>query len=260
VEAIASEVPGAAIRFGALDLANLASVAAFADRLSGEIAALDVLVNNAGVMMPPTRKATADGFELQFGTNHLGHFALTGRLLPLLRRGQAPRVVSVSSVAHRGARIHFDDPQWERAYRRWPAYGQSKLANLMFALELQRRSDLAGWGLTSNAAHPGFALTSLIANGMGFPSLVLKATNGLASLVSQSAAAGAWPLLYAATSPRATGGAYYGPSGFQELTGPPALARIMPQARDRADAIRLWTLSEQATGVTFPPVSTQAAA
>ena len=251
VAAIKAQVPAARIRFEALDLANLASVAAFAERLSGQIQSLDLLVNNAGVMMLPDRKATADGFEMQFGTNHLGHFALTAHLLPLLRRGAAPRVVSVSSIAHCGGRIHFDDPQWQRSYKPWPAYGQSKLAVLMFALELQRRSEARGWGLMSNAAHPGFALTSLMENGPGTSGLMGKAAMAIAPLLSQSAAAGAWPLLFAATSPDAKGGGYYGPQGFQELKGPPGPAKIKPHALDRGVADRLWTLSDQATGAPF---------
>lgn len=251
VAAIEGQVPAAQIRFEALDLADLASVAAFAERLSGQIQGLDLLVNNAGVMMLPQRKTTKDGFEMQFGTNHLGHFALTARLLPLLRKGNAPRVVNVSSIAHRRGRIHFDDPQWQRSYKPWPAYEQSKLAVLMFALELQRRSDAGGWGLMSNAAHPGFALTSLMENGPGTASLLGKIGATIAPLLSQSAAAGAWPLLFAATSPNATGGGYYGPSGFYEMKGAPVPAKVMPQAKDRVTSERLWDLSERATGVGF---------
>ena len=159
---------GATVRFELLDLADLASITAFANRLAAEDRPVDLLVNNAGVMALPSRRMTVDGFELQFGTNYLGHFALTARLLPLLERGRAARVVEVSSGAHRlGGAIHFADLQWERSYKPWAAYAQSKLAMLMFALELQRRSDQAGWGLMSTAAHPGYARTELIANGPG---------------------------------------------------------------------------------------------
>ena len=164
VSRIKVEVPAARIAFEQLDLASLASVEDFAGPMLMQHTPLDLLVNNAGVMTPPSRQTTSDGFELQFGTNYLGHFALTGRLLPILN-GRGPRVVNLSSLAHRGGAIHFDDLQWERSYRPWAAYGQSKLAMLMFAFELQRRSDAAGWGLMSNAAHPGYARTELIANG-----------------------------------------------------------------------------------------------
>jgi NAD(P)-dependent dehydrogenase (short-subunit alcohol dehydrogenase family) len=164
IEKIGREVPDAKAAYEHLDLASLASVADFAQRMRAR-QSLDLLINNAGVMALPRRQTTADGFEMQFGTNYLGHFALTARLLPLLRRASEPRVVNVSSLAHRTGFIHFDDLQGVRVYSPWKAYGQSKLATLMFALELQRRSDAAGWNLTSNAAHPGFARTGLFASG-----------------------------------------------------------------------------------------------
>jgi NAD(P)-dependent dehydrogenase (short-subunit alcohol dehydrogenase family) len=248
---IRAVVPSADIVFEPLDLARLASVAAFAERMVGQRERVDVLVNNAGVMRPTTRMATADGFELQFGTNYLGHFALTALLLPLLRHGRDARVVSVSSIAHRNGAIHFDDLQWERRYRAWPAYSQSKLAMLMFALELQRRSDAAGWGLMSNAAHPGYARTDLIANGPGGGGLFVAMTRLIQPFLSQSAADGALPLVFAATSSDAVGGGYYGPHGFQELKGPVASARIMPQALDEAAASRLWDASVRLTGASF---------
>ena len=248
---VRAQVPEANIRFAELDLASLASVAAFARRMAAEHGSLDLLVNNAGVMMPPRRRTTADGFELQFGTNYLGHFALTGLLLPLLRAARAPRVVEVSSIAHRRATIRFEDLQWERSYSPWRSYGQSKLAMLMFALELQRRSDAGGWGVMSLAAHPGIARTELFANGPGM-SGAQKLIFGLVQpLISQSAAAGARPLLFAATAPQAVAGGYYGPRGFRELKGPVGPARIMPQAWDTGAAARLWEMSEQLTGVTF---------
>jgi NAD(P)-dependent dehydrogenase (short-subunit alcohol dehydrogenase family) len=251
VARIKAAVPSASIVFEQLDLASLASVAAFADRIGARRESLDILVNNAGVMRPTTRLATEDGFELQFGTNYLGHFALTGRLLPLLRRGRSPRVVNLSSIAHRGAAIRSHDLQWQRGYRPWPAYGQSKLAMLMFALELQRRSDAAGWGLMSNAAHPGFARTDLIANGPGTSRGMVLLSRAVMPLLSQSAAAGALPTLFAATSPDAVGGGYYGPAGFRELKGPVKPAEIMPQAQDRNAAARLWEESVRLTGVPF---------
>jgi NAD(P)-dependent dehydrogenase (short-subunit alcohol dehydrogenase family) len=209
-----------------------------------------LLVNNAGVMTPPTRRTTVDGFELQFGTNYLGHFALTAQLLPLLQRGRGPRVVEVSSGAHRlGGAIHFDDLQWERSYKPWAAYAQSKLAMLMFALKLQRRSDAAGWGLMSNAAHPGYARTELIAKGPGVDSAMARFSNVVVRpFLSQSAAEGALPLLFAATSPYAKGGGYYGPTGPFELIGAPGPAVIGGHAKDLAVASKLWELSNSLTG------------
>jgi NAD(P)-dependent dehydrogenase (short-subunit alcohol dehydrogenase family) len=235
VARITGAVPGAKIAFAALDLASLASVKTFADGILASHATLDLLINNAGVMAPPQRQTTQDGFELQFGTNYLGHFALTAHLLPLLRKTSRPRVVNLSSIAHRTGFINFNDLQWERSYRPWGAYGQSKLAMLMFALELQRRSDAAGWGLISNAA--------------GDEGLLMKLGDVFKPLVSQSAAEGALPTLYAATSPDAKGGAYYGPDGFYELKGAPREARIMPQASNKNAAARLWEISEALTHV-----------
>jgi len=162
IEEIRREVSGARVNYERLDLANLVSIADFSQRMHSR-QSLDLLINNAGVMALPRRQTTADGFEMQFGTNHLGHFALTARLMPMLRRASAPRVVSVSSLAHRTGFIDFNDLQGARLYSAWKAYGQSKLACLMFAIELQRRSDAAGWKLISNAAHPGFARTNLFA-------------------------------------------------------------------------------------------------
>lgn len=250
VSKIRNQFPDANISFEALDLANLASVADFAGRFATAHSSLDLLINNAGVMALPTRQTTADGFEMQFGTNYLGHYALTARLLPLLRRAHQPRVVSLSSIAHRMGFIQFSDLQGERFYSPWKAYNQSKLAMLMFALELQRRSDAAGWNLMSNASHPGWARTDLFTNGPGF-GLISFASQLAAPLFSQSAESGALPTLFAATSPQAEGGGYYGPNGLNELRGPPAPARIMPQARDRAAAGKLWDVSQQLTAVSF---------
>jgi NAD(P)-dependent dehydrogenase (short-subunit alcohol dehydrogenase family) len=248
VEKIGREVAGATVSFESLDLASLASIADFAKRISAR-QSLDLLINNAGVMALPRRQVTADGFEMQFGTNHLGHFALTARLLPLLRRIDGSRVISVSSLAHRTGLIDFDDLQGERLYSPWKAYGQSKLACLMFALELQRRSDAAGWKLISNAAHPGFARTNLFASGPG--GLVTLATEFAAPFFAHSAADGARPILFAATSPEAGQGGYYGPGGLGEMRGAPARALIMPHARNSAAAARLWTVSEKLTGISF---------
>jgi len=248
IEKIGREVLGAKIAFESLDLANLAAVAAFAERMQAR-PSLDLLITNAGVMALPRRQVTADGFEMQLGTNHLGHFALTARLLPLLRLASAPRVISVSSLAHRTGSIDFGDLQGERHYSPWKAYGQSKLACLMFALELQRRSDAAGWKVISIAAHPGFARTNLFSSGPG--GLLSMATDVAAPFFGHSAADGARPILFAATSPEAKPGGYYGPGGFSELRGSPARALIMPQARDTAAAARLWEVSAKLTGTSF---------
>ncbi|WP_394790617.1 SDR family oxidoreductase [Rhodoferax sp.] len=243
----------AKVRFGLLDLASLASVYTFADSLLEEARPVDILVNNAGVMTPPKRQTTADGFELQFGSNYLGHFALTARLLPLLCGGQGTRVVNLSSIAHRGAAIQFDDLQWEQRYKPWAAYGQSKLAMLMFALELQRRSEDEGWGLSSYAAHPGYARTSLIANGPGLDGILARLNLWAQPLVSHSAAQGALPTLFAAVDAQAKPASYYGPKGFYELKGPPAPAFIAKPALDAAVAADLWTASEQLTGAHWLP-------
>jgi NAD(P)-dependent dehydrogenase (short-subunit alcohol dehydrogenase family) len=248
LDKISREVIGARIRYEHLDLASLASITDFAQRMQFR-EPLDLLINNAGVMALPRRQTTSDGFEMQFGTNYLGHFALTARLMPLLRRSSGPRVVSVSSLAHRTGSIDFGDLQGTRLYSPWKAYGQSKLACLMFALELQRRSDSAGWNLTSNAAHPGFSRTNLFASGPG--GLLSVATDFAAPFFGHSAADGARPILFAATSPQAKPGGYYGPGGFGELRGTPAPALIMPRARDAATAARLWDASEKLTGTSF---------
>jgi NAD(P)-dependent dehydrogenase (short-subunit alcohol dehydrogenase family) len=251
VAAILAEVPAAKISFEELDLANLGSIAAFADRMKSSHRALEILVNNAGVMSPPERKISADGFELQFGTNYLGHFVLTAHLLPLLRAAQKPRVTTVSSGMHRIGQINFDDLQFEKRYRPAAAYGQSKLANLMFAFELQRRSDAKGWGLLSTAAHPGFALTDLIPNGPGTKGLNYQFSRVLALFLSQSPAEGALPTLFAATAAEARPGGYYGPNGTFELIGTPGVARSSRRAQDKVVAQRLWDVSEQLTGATF---------
>ena len=252
IESIKRAVPSAKVRFAMLDLASLASIRAFAATMLANGRPLDLLINNAGVMDLPTRRLTEDGFELQFGTNHLSHFALTGLLLPLLRKAQSPRVVNVSSLAHRGGKIDFSNLQAERKYNSWAAYQQSKLANLLFTFELQRRSDAYGWGLMSNAAHPGYARTELIPNGPGTGGLKGIGMKVLGSFMSHSAAAGALPTLFAATSPEAAPNGYYGPNGFYELKGPVAPAQVFPKAKDEAVARKLWEVSEQLTGVKWP--------
>ncbi len=248
--------PGAEVRFDPLDLGDLASVAAFADRMTATGRPIDILIDNAGVMALPRRHTTQDGFETQFGVNYLAHFALTGRLLPLLiavpSRPAGARMVQLSSIAHRGARIHLDDLNFTSGYRPFAVYQQSKLAMLMFALELQRRSDAHGWGLTSVAAHPGVARTDLVANGQGDGGdPAAWASRLFIRLFGQSSAAGALPSLMAATLPQPRPGGYYGPQGFQELAGSPGLARIASQARDEGVARRLWSESEALTGVRY---------
>jgi NAD(P)-dependent dehydrogenase (short-subunit alcohol dehydrogenase family) len=250
LERIRAHYPSADVSYETLDLASLASVADFAGRFAISRPSLDLLINNAGVMALPKRRMTQDGFEMQLGANYLGHYALTAGLLPQLRRGFRPRVVNLSSLAHRSGAIDFDDLQSERSYRPMRAYRQSKLATLMFALELQRRSDAAGWGLMSNAAHPGAARTDLIANGPGASSLAGRLGRLLLPYISHSAAAGALPTLFAATSPDARAGGYYGPDWF-ELKGPPVEAKIAPQAKDEAVAAMLWEVSATLTGVSF---------
>ena len=257
VAAIQAEVPGASIRFDRLDLASLASIAAFAGRLADSQPSLDLLINNAGVMVPPQRQLTADGFELQLGTNHLGHFALTGRLLPLLRRGAAPRVVTLSSIAARGGRIDLADLQAAQSYRPMPVYSQSKLACLMFALELDRRSVAAGWGVASIAAHPGIARTDLLHNAPGRYS-AMGLSRSLLWFLFQPVAQGALPTLYAATAPGAKGGGYYGPDRLSETRGFPAAAALPSAARDTGVAAALWQASEALTGVTFGAVTAAA--
>jgi NAD(P)-dependent dehydrogenase (short-subunit alcohol dehydrogenase family) len=246
---IRAAAPSASVRFERLDLASLASVAEFASRIAAQHATVDLLINNAGVMVPPRRTLTADGFELQLGTNHLGHFALTAHLLPLL--GHGARVVSLSSVAARAGAIDFDDLNSDRAYKPMAAYSQSKLACLMFALELQRRSDAQGWAVVSIASHPGVARTELLHNGPGRWSAHGLARTMLPFLF-QPVERGALPTLFAATAPEAVGGAYYGPDGIAEVRGYPTLVTVPAQALDQAVAARLWQVSEELTGVTFP--------
>lgn len=249
---IRSLAPRSLIRFEKLDLADLDSIAGFSARMMAVGRPLDLLVNNAGVMALPRREVTADGFEMQLGTNFLGHFALTCNLLPLLRPSRSPRVVQVSSLAHRVGTMRFDDLQGERSYKPWRAYAQSKLAVLLFARELQRRSDAHGWGLMSMAAHPGYAQTNLFANGLGQRSVLTLLSRWLGRMVSQPAAAGAQPILFAATSESAQPGAFYGPGGVLELAGPPAKVGASQPACDDAVARRLWEASEKLTGVSWP--------
>jgi NAD(P)-dependent dehydrogenase (short-subunit alcohol dehydrogenase family) len=245
---IEAAAPGAPLELEELDLARLESVRAFAERFRSSHDGLDLLINNAGVMAPP-RRETADGFELQLGTNHLGHFALSGRLIGAMEGREDARVVTVSSQAHRTGRIAFDNLGGERRYFRWRAYGQSKLANLLFALELERRLSAAGSTIKSMAAHPGYAATNLqFAAPPLADRLVMKILN---AVVAQSEEMGALPILYAATEPGLPGGSYAGPDGLGEQRGHPRRVAPNGAARDEAVAKRLWELSEQMTGVSF---------
>jgi NAD(P)-dependent dehydrogenase (short-subunit alcohol dehydrogenase family) len=226
-----------------LDLADLASVRAFAETFAVRYQRLDLLINNAGVMMPPASK-TADGFELQFGTNHLGHFVLTALLLDLLRRTPGARVVNVSSIAHRYGVIDLDDPNWEeRPYKESAAYGQSKLANLLFTSELQRRCEAAGIGVVAISCHPGWTRTNL------------QRHSGLFSFLNPFLAMKPWqgalPTLYAATADEVHGGAYYGPDGMMQMRGYPKAVASTEAARDADMARKLWVLSENLTGVRY---------
>jgi NAD(P)-dependent dehydrogenase (short-subunit alcohol dehydrogenase family) len=243
---------GAAVETMELDLASLASVRNFADTFRRGHRALHALCNNAGVMAIPYRR-TADGFEMQFGTNHLGHFALTGLLLDPMLATDGARVVNVSSGAHRTGRIRFDDLQWEHGYRKWFAYGQSKLANLLFTFELQRKLEAAGKSLISVACHPGYAATNLQAAGPRMQgSSFMESLMGVSNrLFAQSAAMGALPTLYAAAAPEVRGGDYIGPDGFGEMWGNPAKVGCSAAARDAAAAARLWAVSEELTGVRY---------
>ena len=253
---IIAEHPGAEVGVVALDLGDLRSIERAAATVRSRPGPLDLLVNNAGVMATP-RRETADGFELQFGTNHLGHFALTGRLIDDLLAAAAPRVVTVSSQAHRVGRINFDDLNSERGYSRWPAYCQSKLANLLFTQELARRADAAGAKLIAAAAHPGYAATGLQTSGptIGRFGVLLKPAWAASNLIlGQSDEAGARPTLYAATMPNVAGDDYFGPGGPGEWRGHPARVGRAGRAANPRLAERLWQHSAELTGVDYGPL------
>jgi NAD(P)-dependent dehydrogenase (short-subunit alcohol dehydrogenase family) len=262
---LSADSPDAKLELRLIDLASLASVAAFADAMLRGGQPIDILINNAGIMMPPKREVTADGFELQFEANYLGHFALTAQLLPLLQRSQSgalsqsggARVVNLSSIYARAGRLEWDNLQSQKHYGPGRAYGLSKLAMLMFAIELQRRSDAAGWGILAAAAHPGATHTSLQSTGplLGRdPAGLRSRLNNLQYLVPglyQNVDQGILPALFAATAPDAIGGTYYGPSGFQELAGDAGPAAVPKRARSHADLNRLWSVSEELSEVHF---------
>jgi len=242
--------PKAKVSFEKIDLADLSSIKAFALRMTSKGQAINLLINNAGVMTPPKRLETADGFELQFGINHIGHFALTAQLLPLLRKSPGARVVTVSSVANRAGIINFDDLESRSSYVPMKAYGQAKLANLMFALELQRQSEKHGWGIMSLAAHPGVSRTNLLITGAGRWS-VAGMMRTFFPFLFQPSSQGALPTLYASTSPEAEGGQYYGPDKMGETRGFPAIAKIPAQAEDPSASLKLWEISLQLAKVEF---------
>ncbi|MFB6392107.1 SDR family oxidoreductase [Polymorphospora lycopeni] len=256
ISTVRQAVPGAKVSLRSLDLSSLESVAALADALRGEGSPIHILINNAGVMRPPSRQTTADGFELQFGTNHLGHFALVARLLPLLRAGGA-RVTSQVSVAARRGRINWDDLNWERSYDGMRAYSQSKIAFGLFGLELDRRSRAHGWGITSNLSHPGVAPTSLLAarpelgRSQDTPAIRLIRAMSARGILAGTVETAKLPALMAATDPDAKPGVLYGPSGPGNLGGPPAEQRMYTPLRSSEEAQRVWQVSEQLTRTSF---------
>jgi NAD(P)-dependent dehydrogenase (short-subunit alcohol dehydrogenase family) len=246
IEEVRGAVPEAQVQLDELDLASLASVRGFAERFRATHDGLDLLINNAGVMAPPRRR-TADGFELQFGTNHLGHFALTNALLEEMEGREDARVVTLSSTAHKMGRINFDNLNGDRRYFRWNAYGQSKLANLLFMLELDRRLRGSGSTVKSLAAHPGYTATNLqSAAAPMLDRLVMKVST---AAIAQNDEMGALPTLYAATQPGLEGGTYVGPDGFQEQRGHPKIVQPSGRARDPETARRLWEVSERMTAL-----------
>jgi NAD(P)-dependent dehydrogenase (short-subunit alcohol dehydrogenase family) len=239
-----------------LDLASFASIRKFALGFNARRQPLDILINNAGVMALPTRQLTDDGFERQFGTNHLGHFALTGYMVPQLLGAPEPRVVTVSSLAHRNGKIDFDNLQSERSYTPWKAYQNSKLANLLFAFELHRRARAVGSKLLSIACHPGISRTNLVSSGPGSDFKTNLLFGPLRFLTSPDSE-GAEPTLYAAANPLAHSGEYIGPDGFLEFRGHPKVVRGRRKAHDPDVAAKLWTVSEQLTGITFRRLALQ---
>jgi NAD(P)-dependent dehydrogenase (short-subunit alcohol dehydrogenase family) len=249
--------PGADVSLRDLDLSSLDSVAALGDTLREEGRPIHILINNAGVMRPPNRQTTADGYEIQLGTNHLGHFALVGRVLPLLRAGRA-RVTSQISIAARRGAINWDDLNWERTYDVMRAYVQSKIAFGLFGLELERRSRAQGWGITSNLSHPGVAPTSLLAArpeiGRSEDTPHIRRIRALSErgILAGTVETAKLPALMAATGTEARPGALYSPSGLGRLGGPPTEQRLYPPLRSAEEAARVWRASEELTKVSFP--------
>jgi NAD(P)-dependent dehydrogenase (short-subunit alcohol dehydrogenase family) len=254
---IASEDPAAKLEVRVLDVADLDSVRRFATEFLDAGRPLDLLINNAGVMALPTRRITPQGFEMQFGTNHLGHFALTGLLLPALLQQTGSRIVTVASIAHKGGALNFDDLNAERRYDPRKAYQQSKLANLVFGIELDRRLRAKSANTASIIAHPGVAVTNIVSNGMG-NSMQGRIAGVVLPLFAQSDDRGSWPTLYAATSPEAHGGGYYGPDGIAEVKGTPVEVQPKPKALDPEAGKRLWQVSEEMTGVHYDAIALSA--
>ncbi|WDZ93027.1 SDR family oxidoreductase [Nocardiopsis sp. HUAS JQ3] len=257
IATIRRTVPRANVSLRRLDLSSLASVAALGDTLREEGLPIHILINNAGVMRPPNQQTTTDGHELQFGTNHLGHFALVGHILPLLRAGRA-RVTSQISVSARRGSINWEDLNWERSYNEMRAYSQSKIAFGLFGLELDRRSTAHGWGITSNLSHPGVAPTSLLAArpeiGRGEDTPYIRRIRALSArgILLGTLETSKLPALMAATDPAAKRGALYSPSGLGRLGGPPSEQRLYPPLRSAQEAARVWQVSEELTRVSFP--------
>ena len=256
VKRIGSVAPGARVSTRELDLSSLQSIATFGAVLKKEGRPIHILINNAGVMTPPLRQTTADGLELQFATNFLGHFALTAHLLPLLQAGGA-RVTSQTSFGARDGVFNWDDLQWEHQYDAMTAYNQSKLALMIFGLELDRRSKEGRWGISSNVCHPGIVATNLLAShpemGRASDTFAARMIRLLShtGVLAQNVDGGVLPALYAATTPRAEGGHFYGPSGMLHVSGPPTSQEIYGSAKNMADATRLWAVSEELAGLTF---------
>jgi NAD(P)-dependent dehydrogenase (short-subunit alcohol dehydrogenase family) len=256
-ERIREKTDGAHLSVRSLDLASLTSIGSFSDELLRENRPLNILINNAGVMTPPTRQTTEDGFELQFATNHLGHFALTAQVLPLLRAGEARVTTQVSLSANQHA-LNWDDPNWEAGYDPFKSYSHSKIALGLFAMELNRRSVVGGWGIQSNLSHPGISPTNLLAAqpqmGRSKDTVAVRAIRGFSRLgiLFGTAESAALPAVYAATNPDAKGGLFYGPKGFQHLSGAPAEEPLYSRLASPEDGRRIWELSEGLAGVTFP--------
>lgn len=250
VRRILEQAPAATVRFEALDLTSVASIASFADRLRSSVGGLDLLINNAGVMARTSRETSIDGFERTFATNALGPFALSAQLLPLLRRGQDARIVWMASMRGHGGSINLDDLQKERTYDYGRAYDDTKLANLLMAFECDRRSRAAGWGVTSIAAHPGVARTNIVLDGPG-PDTPEGWRFRFIPMMWEDPAEAALPILYAGTSPQAHGGGYYGPQGLGGITGSPGATSVPRNAQDPDLAVALWNALEQLAQVSF---------
>lgn len=244
---ILREHPDASLEIMHIDLSKLSSVREFAGNYKNKYVSLDLLINNAGIMIPPYNK-TVDGFESQMGVNYFSHFLLTGLLFETIERTKESRIVTLASNAHKSGKINFEDLNWDRGYSRLKAYGQSKLACLIFAIELDRRIKKAGYGTLSVAAHPGISVTELVRN---VPAILMMISKPLTAILTHSPEKGAMPILYAALADDVKGGEYFGPQGIAEWTGKPGRAKTTSLAKDESIAKRLWEVSERLTGITF---------